>query len=878
MTMVRSVLLIAVLPVLAAAQALPTLDSDLVGSLSGAEGASGAYSNAASAWYDEETSEFEYFGSLEDTDNSRHGDWSFYSKLGSLGFGVRHTDQPGDRYINRFRLGLGMGERDNMIGLAYAWNKGNAVGGDGPDEFLFSSLGRYAPFGLQMPQFSLGTVHHFLLGNDLANQNFHRNRYWGEGGFSMRPAPAVTGIQTFSLFCDAAWDRNLEFHGDRVWYGAQWSPFNVVDLSFRKNVNRDDMALGVDLHMGGLGLGYVGAEQENPAGGSNLSANRSHVRLNSSMFHTMRVMTPPRRSYAHLKLEGMASEYTWLISGVKFRLPDFLEQMEAIGKDPTVKGVLVEMRPGFQADPVILWEVHRALKEFKDQGREVVFYSHSLSLGSLYLASLADRVALLPIGEAEINPFGSERLYFKDALAKAGVEFTRWNVGAWKGAGEEFSNSAMSPEVRENVGRALTEVHDHFVAEIKSGFGLGDEELGQLLDHYFHDADQLVELGIVDTLLYDDKVEDWVCHRDSDKKDDEDGKSGISFSLGFGKDKGESGGKESLRPIRSFITPMARTQWMDDRQVAVIYASGPIREGTSIGPFVIGSETVIQQLKACRKNDRIKAVVLYVDSPGGSGYASDLVWHEMQRLQEDKPLVVVQGFLAASGGYYFSMSGDQIITTPVTITGSIGVAAGAFFDKGLMAASGFRQDGVWAGQAPLGGAVMPFGLNLEAGNVSMRLPTLPVAGRPLSDQQDREIRGLIRSFYDDFVDKVAEGREMEWDAVHAIAEGRVWSGPTAIELGLADSVGGLKEGIDEAIRRAELKGPVDVEEIYPRFSLSQIFELAGGMATLSLDEKMSEMSAEARQTAQDEQLLQLGSSRPELLFDFFMFQDLRLLN
>ena len=173
---------------------------------------------------------------------------------------------------------------------------------------------------------------------------------------------------------------------------------------------------------------------------------------------------------------------------------------------------------------------------------------------------------------------------------------------------------------------------------------------------------------------------------------------------------------------------------------------------------------------------------------------------------------------------------------------------------------------------------MPFGLNLEAGNVSMRLPTLPVAGRPLSDQQDREIRGLIRSFYDDFVDKVAEGREMEWDAVHAIAEGRVWSGPTAIELGLADSVGGLKEGIDEAIRRAELKGPVDVEEIYPRFSLSQIFELAGGMATLSLDEKMSEMSTEARQTAQDEQLLQLGSSRPELLFDFFMFQDLRLLN
>jgi protease-4 len=877
--MVRSVLLLAALPVLAAAQALPPFQTDHNGSLANPDGAAGAYQNAAGAAFDPESGELEYFGSLEDADNSYHSDWSVYSKMGSLGFGVRHVGLPGDRFTNQFRLGLGMGDRDNHVGVAYAWNKGNRPGGDGPDEFLLSSLDRFAPFGLDMPQFSLGMVHHFLLGNDPLNRSFHANRYWGEGGLSVRPAPSFKGTETLSLFCDAAWDRNAEFHGDRVWYGAQWSPFNMVNLTFRKNANRDDIAMGLDVQLGNLGLGYLGAEMENLAGGDNPTANRAHVRMNSSLFHKVRLMNPPRQTYAHLKLEGMAGDYTWLISGAKFKLPEFLDQMEAIGKDPHVKGLLVEMKPGFQADPNVLWEIHRSLKDFRAKGREIVFYSHSMGLGSLYLASQADRVALLPIGEAEIGSLGSEQLYFKDALARAGMEFTRWNIGAYKGAGENFSNAAMSPEVRENVGRALRELYEHMTTEIQSGFGLDAAAMEQLTGSYFHNAKDLMAMGLVDTLIYDDNVEDWVCHRDPDKddnKDGKDGKGGLNIEFSFGMPGG--GSKENLKPMSAFMTPMSRTQWMDDRQIAVIYASGPIRDGSSIGPFVIGHETVIEQLARARKNDRIKAVVLYVDSPGGSGYASDLVWHEMQRLQEDKPLVVVQGFLAASGGYYFSMSGDKVITSPLTITGSIGVAAGAFFDKGVMDASGFTQDGVWAGKAPLGGAVMPFGVNLDAANGSLRLPAFPVAGRPLNEQQDREIRSLIRTFYDDFVDKVAQGRKMEWDQVHAIAEGRVWSGPTAIELKLADSIGGLREGIAEAARQAELEGPVEVEEYYPGFNLGQLFELLGAMnGDMSLETAKAQVVSDATQTARDEQILQLGSGRPELLFDLFMMEELNLL-
>lgn len=876
--MVRSLFLLAALPALVAAQVFPPLDSDLVGSLANPEGAVGAYQNAAGAFFDEESAELEYFGSLEDQDSPYHSDWSLYTKGGPLSFGLRHRTLAGDRYNNQFRLGLGMGDRDNLVGLAYAWNQGNLPGGEGPDQFLLSSIDRFAPFGLDWPQFSLGAVHHFLLGKDPANKAFHRNRYWGEGGLAVRPAPSVRGLETFSLYCDAAWDGKGEFHGDRVWYGAQWSPFNMVSLSLRKNANLDDLAMGLDLQFANLGLGYLGAEAENLSGGENPTANRAHLRMSSSLFHKVRLMDPPRRAYAHLKLEGMAGNYPWLISGMKFRLPRFLEQMEHLERDPRVKGVLVEMRPGFQADMIVLWEIQRALKRFREQGREVVFYSHDLSLGSLYLASQADRVGLLPIGEAGINPLGREGLYYKDALAKAGIEFTRWNVGAYKGAGENFSNASMSPEVKENVGRVFQDLYKHLTGEIQTGFGLDDPTMARLMDSYFHDADELVELGIVDTLIYDDMVEDWVCHRAKDDDKEKGHKEG-GFSIGLKMDlAGKAGSKETLQPISSFVTPEVRTQWMDDRQIAVIYASGPIRDGSSIGPFVIGHETVIQQLKAARTNDRIKAVVLYVDSPGGSGYASDLVWREMQRLQEDKPLVVVQGFLAASGGYYFSMSADHIVTSPVTITGSIGVAAGAFFDKGLMAASGFTQDGVWAGKAPLGGAVMPYGVNLEAGSSSLRLPNIPVAGRPLNEQQDREIRALIRSFYDDFVDKVAEGRKMEWDAVHAIAEGRVWSGPTAIELKLADSIGGLQEGITEAARQAELDGPVEVQEFYPSFNFGQLFELLGAMnGDFSLTSAKQAVCLDARNTAREEQVQQLGSGRPELLFDYFLFDDLRLL-
>ncbi len=851
------------------AQASPlqsVLDDQHTHSLATDESAVGAFANPAAAGFDPEVARFGYFGSIEESGESRAEDWAFYSKLGGLVFGVKHRES-GSQFLNQYRLGMGFGDREHQSGFAYVWNRGNLPNGQGPDEFLLSSLDRFAPFGRQMPQFSLGLVHHFILGkaNNALSKDFHGNRYWGEGGIAVRPLPAVRGLGSLSLSADASWDRNAEFHGDRVWLGAQWSPLNYLSLSAKQNVNLEDFAFSADLQLGGLGVGILSSESElsQTSTGSNMTNNMMHVELSSALFNQPPRFRAARKTYAHLKLDGMAGEYSWLISGDKFRLPDFLEQMDAIQEDPRVKGVFIDRRPGFSADPTLLWEIRRRLQEFKDSGREIVYYSHNLKLFDLYLASVADRRAILPTGAAEIIlPMGGERLYFKSALERAGIEFSRWNVGAWKGAGEPFAADRMSDEVRENVGRVFRELREHIDATIAEGYGLSDTQMNELMGSYFLNEDRLQELGIIDTMLYNDRVKAWVCNR-LDEDEEEEGE-GLKISFG------DEGG-DHLVSIRALTPEYTRREWMDDREIAVIYASGPIRAGSSIGPFVIGHKTVIKQLKAARKNDRIQAVVLHIDSPGGSGYASDLVWREMQLLKEEKPLIVTQGFLAASGGYYFSMSGDEILTSPLTITGSIGVAAGAFFDKGLMEKSGFRQDGVWAGKQPLGGAALPFGLNLQAGEAEMRLPTIPVMGRPLNEQQDREIRGLIRHYYDDFVDKVAEGRELEWEQVHAMAEGRVWSGPTAIEKDLADSIGGLEEAIEEARRQAELPADAKVQEYFPEFSLAQFFELFWGMATLQLDETRAEMAADAMQTAEDEQLKLLGTARPEVLFDYFLF-------
>lgn len=831
------------------------------GSLATGRGASAGYWNPAALGYDPSPFEAEFMFSLEGDEHVEYEENAFFVRMGILGFGVVHDeddvlDNAGnivDRgFADHYKLGIGGGSKGHYWGISYNWSRGSSDALRQNDNLTFASLDhlhRYVSLGSRISA-ALGETHglpEVVL----------------EGGLALRPF-----TDRLSLTIDAAgYLKDGEFvnkrgqYSEQYWVGVEGEPFDWLSFGTRYNLISQNWTVQAGLQTRGLGFGALLPQAEDDA---LEPGNRAYVHLNALQFNKGFQIKPKKELFARIDLKGNAGEYRYLNVGQSFRLMDFYRSMEEARKHPRVKGLYLHMHPGFNADPTLLYEIRQQIQQYKDEtGGEVAFYSESHGLGSLFIASVADRRAMLPIGDVSLDNFGRESVYYADALEEAGIDFVRYNVGAWKGAGENFDRNGMSPEVRENVGRALTELHDFMVESIRESYGFSQDEMDEIMARWMINRDDALRFGLVDTLLYEDKVEDWVCRRSDD--DDEDDNGGVKIGISFGEpDKGDK-----VIPISRLRTPLINRRWGVKPEIAVVYASGPIMPGRSLGPFLIGSDTVVEQLRRARKDDNVKAVVFHIDSPGGSGYASDLVWHEMELLKEKKPLIINQGFLAASGGYYLSMAGDTILSSPVTITGSIGVAAGIFFNKGVLENAGLKQDGVWAGKPEsMGGAMVPVSLGIKSGSAQLRMPTLPLLGRMLTPSQDEELHGVIRHFYKDFVQKVADGRGMEWDEVDAIAEGRIWSGPSARELGLVDQMGSLQDAIDIALLKAELdKEDMDLRQIHPEFSFEDLIKMLSMLGQGGLSTAREQLMLEQIGLSDQARIDLLGTARPELLFD-----------
>jgi protease IV len=815
------------------------------------DGPLAAYWNPALLNRGHDSVELEFFGfagNAADLATDLDQNFGLFTRFGSLGIGMEHVES-GTAFANRYRVGLSQGGDKLKSGISYGWSVGNSELKQA-DQFVYGLLAQPKSW------LSLGTTLTSYLGD-----NGDSSDLLIETGIALRP---YKNYLTVSF--DASWDflkNDYIKETQQRWAGIEVRPFEFMSASVKQNLDTDDLIASANLYLNGFGLGASHSMAD--AGSDPDPATRYHMHMSTDYFNRIFPVKTKKKMWARLDLTGFAGEYSWMGMGKDVRLLAFLDQMDAAELDPRLKGILIDWKPDFRTDITLLHEIRTRLLEWKENtGGELVFYSHQLGTASLYLSSICDRRALLPVGEAEIPPFGREGIYWSDALENAGLDYVRFNAGAYKGAGEDLDLNAMSPEVKENVGRALTEIWDYMTHESATGFGLSAEAYKEITDRWMLTKHELTDLGLVDTLLYDDELEDWVLGRE---KNDEDAgfKIGINLSLGSGHSD------DYMVPLASLPFNTKNTTWGEKEAVAVIYANGPIMGGKSIGPIIIGDETVVAQLKAARENDRVKAVVFHIDSPGGSGYASDLIWREMMRLKEKKPLIIHQGFLAASGGYYLSMAGDSILSSPTTITGSIGVAAGILFDKGLAEAAHLHQDGVWAGSDhSIGGAQLGLPVNLEAGSASLRLPALPVMGRPLTQSQDEDIKGMIDEFYHDFVGKVADCRETDWDSIDAIAEGRIWAGGSALGINLVDGMGGLGDAIDAAIERADLpqRSKIDLIEYYPKFSLSDAMMLMG-MSSRSggIKAAMEELRLSAETKAIEAPFKTLSSGKPALLID-----------
>jgi protease IV len=831
------------------------ISSYQIGSLSSVYGGLGAYYNPASLARYDKSFEVDYFGSIESDDHVQNKNSAVFMRFGRMGLGVIHSEY-GSFYNDDYQLGFGFGNKDHSFGFSYGWSESDDEFAHGKDLFTYSGINNINRW------FSMAERFQFEMGKDVGYSRFTLEESIAFRPFTDRLTLFLDGSYTDKTKSNPGLDRT------QIWAGLDTEPLDGLKFSVRRNLETDDMLLGATVYWRGFGLGGMSSQEDLDSGAY---GDRYRISLSTRDFNNVNIFKPKPKLYARLNLSGMAGDYEWFIYGTKFTLTKFFKQMDHAQNDPRVKGLLIDWKPDFSTDPATLYEIYQRVKEFKDSGREIVFYCHSMGWGSMYLASLADRRAMLPIGEMEFSNLGGERLYLADMLSEMGLDYQRYNVGAYKGAGEELDSNSMSPEVRENVGRALRELYDTIIDTSRENYGFSHSQMEDIEKRWFITHDEMLEFGLIDTLLYDDKVSDWVCHR-ADSDDENSGSDfSINLNLGFGGDK--NGSDEKLVALGSLAPKTFKRRWGDNREIAVIHASGAIMSGESIGPFIIGDKTLVSQLKSVRQNDAIKAVVLHINSPGGSGYASDLIWREIQLLKEKKPFFVSQGFLAASGGYYLSMLGDTINTTPMTITGSIGVAAGMVFNDGLFENAKLHQDGVWAGkQDQFGGAVAAFPLTMDAGSVEMGIGRVPVRGRKLTDYQHGEINTMITGFYKDFVTKVADGRDKEYDEIHAIAEGRIWSGPTSIDNGLTDNIAGLRETIEMAKDRIGKSGKdVGYTEIYPHISLGQLFSLLSGGINAGFENTKQQMYDKSLEQAKAGKLSIQTSGKAEMMIDSELF-------
>ena len=453
----------------------------------------------------------------------------------------------------------------------------------------------------------------------------------------------------------------------------------------------------------------------------------------------------------------------------KMSLREVIQSIEYASSDNKVEGIFIELG-GFPGGLSQLEEVRNALIEFKSSGKWIVAYSEGYSQGGYYLASIADRVYMYPEGDIFFKGLATNIMYMKGMLEKLDIEMQaiKGPNNIYKSAVEPFTKDEMSEENRAQIKAYLSSIWGHWLAGISKERGVSVDQLNLYADSlYVKNAGKSVELGLVDALKYKDEVlDDLKLRMDVDSEDD---LNLIAFS------------KYRRKKVS---TKKEGTSRFDTKKVAVIYANGEIRSGKN-SDGIMGSESIAAAIKKARLDSNVKAIVLRVNSPGGSALASDVMWRETVLAKAEKPFVVSMGDLAASGGYFISCNADKIYASETTITGSIGV-----FGMMPVTEKFFKNK-------------LGIVFQSEQTNAHSKFPD---GISRLDEEEYAVINEAIIDIYDDFIGKVSAGRGLTKEQVNEVARGRVWTGADALEIGLVDEIGGLDDAIAYAVEAANLDG------------------------------------------------------------------------
>ena len=482
----------------------------------------------------------------------------------------------------------------------------------------------------------------------------------------------------------------------------------------------------------------------------------------------------PKNSVLRIKLEGEivdrageGSPMDFLSQGeqMSIGLDQALDALKKAAKNDKVKGIYLEAG-SLAAYPADLQELRRALVEFKESGKWVVAYGDQYSRGAYYLCSVADELFLNPIGMIDWSGMSSQPMFYTGLLKKVGVKMQVFKVGTYKSAVEPFINTEMSEANREQVMSYLSSIWNGMLKDVAASRKLSVETLNSLADTttVLCEANVLIENKLADKLAYLSDVKEALRQRLELDEDDD-----LKFTT-----------------LADVAAADDLSKKVDD-EVAVYYAYGEINDSPGMGfsqEHTITTKATITDLQKLRKDKDVKAVVIRVNSPGGSAFASEQIWHEVQLLRAEKPVVVSMGGVAASGGYYISCGANEIFAEPMTLTGSIGIF-------------GMIPD-------PSELLTQKLGLSFDVVKTNA-MSDFGAMGRPFNAAESAKMQNYINHGYDLFTGRVAGGRGMAQDSVKVIAEGRVWTGEQALKIGLVDKLGNLEDAIASAAKLAEVE-------------------------------------------------------------------------
>lgn len=455
-------------------------------------------------------------------------------------------------------------------------------------------------------------------------------------------------------------------------------------------------------------------------------------------------------------------------SGVSstFTLRELIKTINHAAEDERISGLYltgsVPTGGTYYSGTATLREFRDALMSFREAGKPIYAYNNSWNMRSYYLASAADSIFMHPFGTMSVSGYSTSRTYYKQALDRFGVKIYISREGAYKSALEPYFREQMSAEDREQRALILERAYEQFSGDVSVSRGIETEVIHALSSDpiMMSDAQAIFGAGFVDRVTYYDEV--LTALRKFTGVEDE---SKPFTQINYGAYR-EAVGKKMFQKGKD--------------KIALFYAEGGIVGGS--GRSNVAGDYTARQLRSIRNDDKVKAVVLRVNSPGGGVYPSEVILREMRLLAEKKPVVVSMGNVAASGGYWISSYSDYIYANPTTITGSIGVYSMFPVIDDIASEYGFSFDSV---------KTHPFA-------------DLRTSERSPTPEEWAMIQGFTTGIYDDFLHRVSEGRSMDRGKVHEHAQGRVWSGLDALEIGLVDELGGLMDAIDKAVELAEL--------------------------------------------------------------------------